>query len=107
MPTSPAIDLPNMKVHERLIMFLDDDHEAVEAAELTKQTLVDTQARMGVMLDLMPMGLLIHTRQGIIFGNQEAARLLQVPQNEVVGKHFLDFLTTHAEEAERQMEDAF
>ncbi len=89
------------------MMFFDEDHEAVEAAELTKQTLVDTQARMGVMLDLMPMGLLIHTRQGIIFGNQEAARLLQVPQDEVVGRHFLDFLTNHADEAARQMEDAF
>jgi len=88
-------------------MFLDEDHEALEAAELTKQTLVDTQERMGMMLDLMPMGLLIHTRQGIIFGNQEAARLLQVPQSEVVGKHFLDFLTTHAEDAARQMEQAF
>ncbi|WP_158693557.1 sensor domain-containing diguanylate cyclase [Neorhizobium alkalisoli] len=88
-------------------MFLDEDHEALEAAELTKQTLVDTQERMGIMLDLMPMGLLIHTRQGIIFGNQEAARLLQVPQEEVVGKHFLDFLTTHAEEAAKQMEEAF
>ncbi|PDS77627.1 sensor domain-containing diguanylate cyclase [Rhizobium sp. L43] len=88
-------------------MFLDEDHEALEAAALTKQTLVDTQARMGMMLDLMPMGLLIHTRQGIIFGNQEAARLLQVPQNEVVGKHFLDFLSTHAEEAAKQMEEAF
>lgn len=88
-------------------MFLDEDHEALEAAALTKQTLVDTQERMGMMLDLMPMGLLIHTRQGIIFGNQEAARLLQVPQNEVVGKHFLDFLSTHAEEATKQMEEAF
>ena len=87
-------------------MFLDEDHEALEAAELTKQTLVDTQERMGMMLDLMPMGLLIHTRQGIIFGNQEAARLLQVPQSEVVGKHFLDLLTTHAEDAARQMDQA-
>ncbi|WP_105441312.1 sensor domain-containing diguanylate cyclase [Neorhizobium sp. T25_13] len=88
-------------------MFLDEDHDAHEAAELTKQTLVDTQERMGMMLDLMPMGLLIHTRQGIIFGNQEAARLLHVPQNEVVGKHFLDFLSTCADEAAQQMEEAF
>lgn len=88
-------------------MFLDEDHEALEAAELTKQTLVDTQQRMGMMLDLMPMGLLIHTRQGILFGNQEAARLLHVPQDEVVGKHFLDFLSTCAEEAAQQMEEAF
>ncbi|WP_210167013.1 sensor domain-containing diguanylate cyclase [Rhizobium acidisoli] len=59
------------------------------------------------MLDLMPMGFLIHTKQGIIFGNQEAARLLQVRQNEVVGRHFLDFLATHVEEAAKQMEEAF
>ncbi len=88
-------------------MFLDEDHEAVAAAELTKQTLVDTQARMGMMLDLMPMGLLIHTQQGVIFGNQEACRLLQVSQDQLIGRHFLDFLQTHVEEAEQQMEKAF
>ena len=88
-------------------MFLDEDQEALVAAELTKQTLVDTQARMGMMLDLMPMGLLIHTRQGIIFGNQEASRLLQVPQDQVVGRHFLDFLQTQIDEAAQQMEEAF
>ncbi|MEX2744507.1 GGDEF domain-containing protein [Rhizobium mongolense] len=88
-------------------MFLDEDHEALVAAELTKQTLVDTQARMGMMLDLMPMGLLIHTRQGIIFGNQEAARLLQVSQDQIVGRHFLDFLQTQIDDAAQQMEEAF
>lgn len=88
-------------------MFLDEDHEAVAAAELTKQTLVDTQARMGMMLDLMPMGLLIHTQQGVIFGNQEACRLLQVRQDQLIGRHFLDFLQTHVEDAEQQMEKAF
>ncbi|PDS78090.1 hypothetical protein CO654_33480 [Rhizobium sp. L18] len=88
-------------------ILLNEDHQALEAAELSKQTLVDTQQRMGMMLDLMPMGFLIHTKQGIIFGNQEAARLLQVPQNEVVGRHFLDFLTTNAEAAAKQMGEAF
>jgi len=88
-------------------MFLDEDQDALVAAELTKQTLVDTQARMGMMLDFMPMGLLIHTRQGIIFGNQEASRLLQVPQDQVVGRHFLDFIQTQIDEAAQQMEEAF
>jgi diguanylate cyclase len=88
-------------------MFLDEDHDSVAAAELTKQTLVDTQARMGMMLDLMPMGLLIHTQQGIIFGNQEACRLLQVPQDQLIGRHFLDFLQTQVDEAAQQMEEAF
>jgi diguanylate cyclase (GGDEF)-like protein/PAS domain S-box-containing protein len=88
-------------------VFLDEDHEAVSAAERTKQTLIDTQARMGMMLDLMPMGLLIHTQQGILFGNQEACHLLGIAKDELVGRHFLDFLRSHTEDAERQMEMAF
>lgn len=88
-------------------MFLEEDHEAVSAAERTKKTLIDTQARMGMMLDLMPMGLLIHTQQGIIFGNQEACHLLGSAKDQLVGRHFLDFLKTHVEEAERQMDMAF
>ncbi|MDB5554358.1 MAG: cyclic-guanylate-specific phosphodiesterase [Rhizobium sp.] len=62
---------------------------------------------IGMMLDLMPMGLLIHTQQGIIFGNQEASRLLQIPQDQIVGRHFLDFLQTQVDEAAQQMELAF
>jgi diguanylate cyclase (GGDEF)-like protein/PAS domain S-box-containing protein len=88
-------------------MFFEDDSQSLVAAELTKQSLVDTQARMGMMLDLMPMGLLIHTRQGVIFANQEASRLLQVSQNDVIGRHFLDFLQTQVDEAASQMEGAF
>ena len=88
-------------------MFLEEDDDASVAAEQTKQSLVDTQARMGMMLDLMPMGLLIHTRQGIIFANQEAARMLQVSQADLVGRHFLDFVQTHADAAECQIEGAF
>ena len=88
-------------------MFFEEDSDALVAAELTKQSLVDTQARMGMMLDLMPMGLLIHTKQGIIFGNQEASRLLQMSQEEIVGRHFLDFLQTRVGEAASQMDEAF
>jgi len=73
-------------------LFLDDDADAFGAAELTKKTLIDTQERMGMMLDLMPMGLLIHTAQGIIFANQEACRLLQITQDRAIGHHFLDFV---------------
>lgn len=73
-------------------LFFDDDAEALGAAELTKKTLIDTQERMGMMLDLMPMGLLIHTVQGIIFANQEACRLLQITQAQSIGHHFLDFV---------------
>jgi diguanylate cyclase len=88
-------------------MFFEEDDTALAAAQRTKQSLVDTQAQMGMMLDLMPMGLLIHTRQGIIFANQEASRLLRISQDEVVGRHFLDFLRTQVAEAGQQMEDAF
>ena len=89
-------------------LFLDDDAAALGAAELTKKTLIDTQERMGMMLDLMPMGLLIHTAQGIIFANQEACRLLQISQAQAVGHHFLDFVDTgEIEPIRRQIEDSF
>jgi diguanylate cyclase (GGDEF)-like protein/PAS domain S-box-containing protein len=72
-------------------LFLEDD-ETAQAAELTQKSLIDTQERMGMMLDLMPMGLLIHTQQGIIFANQEACRQLHIGQAEAIGHHFLDFV---------------
>jgi diguanylate cyclase (GGDEF)-like protein/PAS domain S-box-containing protein len=72
-------------------LFVEDD-ETAHAAELTQRTLIDTQERMGMMLDLMPMGLLIHTRQGIIFANQEACRQLHISQKQAIGHHFLDFI---------------
>ncbi|SOE17540.1 PAS domain S-box-containing protein/diguanylate cyclase (GGDEF)-like protein [Hoeflea halophila] len=70
--------------------YLDDD--AIGAAEATQQALIDTQQRLGMMLDIMPMGLLIHTEQGILFGNQEACRMLGVRKEELVGQHVLDFV---------------
>ena len=72
--------------------FFVEDSAAADAAELTQRTLIDTQERMGMVLDLMPMGLMVHTRQGIIFANREACRLLEVTQSQAVGQHFLDFL---------------
>lgn len=87
-------------------MFFDDD-DGIDAASLTNQSLIDTQERMGLMLDVMPMGLLIHTQQGIVYANQEAARLLSVSQNTVVGRHFLDFVSARAAEASQQIDCAF
>jgi diguanylate cyclase len=82
----------------RTVVNLDffDDDEAFDAATLTQKTLIDTQERMGMMLDAMPMGLLIHTMQGILFCNQEACRLLEVGKIDAIGQHFLDFI--HAKE---------
>ncbi len=48
------------------------DVEAAEAASLTQRAIVDTQQNLGKMLDLMPIGLLIHTEQGIVFANRQA-----------------------------------
>ncbi len=89
-------------------LFLDDDADARGAAELTKKTLIDTQERMGMMLDLMPMGLLIHTVQGIIFANQEACRLLHITQAQAIGHHFLDFVSPeNTGPVGRQLSDSF
>ncbi len=70
----------------------EDDDAAFDAARQTHQTLIDTQERMGMMLDVMPMGLLIHTEQGILFANREARRMLEVSGEAAVGQHLLDFV---------------
>ncbi|UJW86791.1 sensor domain-containing diguanylate cyclase [Devosia sp. SL43] len=72
--------------------FIDDDQDALAAADLTKKSLVDTRENLGVMLDVMPMGLLIHTEQGILFANREACKLLQSPKEVLTGQHLLDFV---------------
>lgn len=69
--------------------FADD---AQDAAEATQRALIDTQQRMGMMLDIMPMGLLIHTEQGVLFANQEACRMLGAEKEQLVGQHVLDFI---------------
>ena len=63
---------------------------SLSAALLTQKSLVDTQERLGAMLEVMPIGLLIHTEQGILFANQEACELLQADKQELVGQHLLD-----------------
>jgi diguanylate cyclase len=91
-----------------MLMFFDDDEcTAANAAEVTRQTLIDTQQRLGVMMDVMPMGLLIHTRQGIIYANQEAARLLGSDQRDLIGRHFLDYLDADSGHLSVQIDRAF
>jgi diguanylate cyclase len=68
------------------------DDAAMEAAILTQKSLVDTQDRLGVMLDIMPISLLIHTEQGILFANQAACGLLHTDRATLVGQHLLDFV---------------
>lgn len=87
--------------------FVEDD-AAFDAARQTHQTLIDTQERMGMMLDIMPMGLLIHTEQGILFANQEACHMLEVTNEAVVGQHFLDFVAqSHFAAVMEQFETSF
>ncbi len=69
-----------------------DDLDGSTAAQITQRSLIDTQERLGMMLDVMPVGLIIHTQQGILFANQQACRLLQISNAEAVGHHILDFV---------------
>ncbi|MDX1739601.1 MAG: sensor domain-containing diguanylate cyclase, partial [Alphaproteobacteria bacterium] len=78
--------------------FFIDDEVGSAQANLTKKRLIDTQERMGALLDLMPnvipMGLLVHQEQGILFANNEACRLFDITKDEILGKHIFDFMTT-------------
>lgn len=78
-------------------MFIDDE-EGTDDALLTHQTLIDTQERLGALLDLMPTGLIIHQMQGILYANQQALSLLQQTEDTVTGKHFLDFTNSEVRE---------
>lgn len=75
------------------------EDDAQGAAEATQRALIDTQQRMGMMLDIMPMGLLIHTEQGVLFANQEACRMLGAKKEQLVGRHILDFIAPSEFEA--------
>jgi len=61
-------------------------------ARKTHDELVLAQSKLGLFLDLVPAGLFIHQRQGVIFANQEASRILGLPASGLVGSHFLDFV---------------
>ncbi|WP_162600034.1 sensor domain-containing diguanylate cyclase [Azospirillum sp. TSH58] len=58
----------------------------------TSHELSLTRSKLGDMLDLLPAGLLIHQEMGIVFANQEAARILGQSGDALVGRHFLDFV---------------
>jgi len=51
-----------------------------------------TYERMGLMLDLLPIGLIIHQRQGILFSNQAACDIFRPSQKSLSGEHLKDFL---------------
>jgi diguanylate cyclase len=70
--------------------FFEDDKASLDDARLTQQSLVDTQERLGAVLEALPVGLLIHTAQGILYANAHAAGLLHSTLRSLSGQHFLD-----------------
>jgi len=88
-------------------LFKSDD-EGLDAAVLTQKSLIDTQERLGAMLDVMPIGLLIHTGQGILFANRAACQLLRTEPQRLLGQHMLDFVrSTDVERVNEQFHASF
>ncbi|SCA56860.1 putative Histidine kinase [Candidatus Terasakiella magnetica] len=69
-----------------------DDTEGTENAEKLEQLLADTKVRMGMMFELMPIGMALHQEQSIIYANKEMARLLETQPESLIGRHCLDFI---------------
>ena len=72
------------------IDLFEDDTAHARIIMQTQKSLVDTQDKLGLMLDAMPIGLLFHTEQGILFANREACKLLKSDKSALFGQHFLD-----------------
>jgi len=70
----------------------EEDSTGLDEARQTQQQLVDSQERLGAVLEALPVGLLIHTAQGILYANAAAAMLLQTSANALSGHHLLDYL---------------
>ncbi|WP_167730447.1 ATP-binding protein [Terasakiella sp. SH-1] len=72
--------------------FFFDDDEGTNDALITQQALVDTQEKLGALLDLMPTGLVIHQKHSMLYANQQALELLELAAEQITGCHLLDFL---------------
>lgn len=69
----------------------DCDEQGSATADITRASLVDTEDRLGIMLDAMPLGVLIHSQHAILYANAGACSLLGEKRDSLIGKHFLDF----------------
>ncbi len=69
-----------------------DDTEADQAASKTAQTLANSEQHLGRMLELMPIGVLIHSEQAIVFANRQAALFFCAEGKQLRGQHLLDFV---------------
>lgn len=70
----------------------DADVESIATAALTQKVLVDTQDRLGSVLEAMPIGLMFHSEQAILYANKQVCELLQLPKEQLFGQHFLDYV---------------
>lgn len=77
------------------------EESGLDQAKLTQQSLVDTQQRMGIVLEALPVGLLIHTAQGILYANRAACDLLMTDSESLMGRHLLDHVAHEDETALR------
>lgn len=79
-----------------------DDQDGTDQATQTQKLLLDTQERIGALLDLLPnaipMGLIIHQPQALLFANKEICRMFDASHHEMIGKHLLDFVTDEVRE---------
>lgn len=80
-----------------------DDEQGTDDALLTNKNLIDTQEKLGTLLDLMPTGLIIHQLQGILYANQQALTLFEENAHDIVGKHILDFVAEPLREQSTEM----
>lgn len=66
------------------------DRSGYTQAALTQQSLLDGQQRLGTVLEALPVGLLFHTAQGILYSNLAACDLLKTDSKSLLGRHLLD-----------------
>lgn len=81
------------------------EDSGLRQAKLTQQSLIDTQQRMGAVLEALPVGLLIHTAQGILYANRAASDLLMTDGQSLMGRHLLDHVAREDESSLRGLFD--
>ena len=69
-----------------------DDVENEKAAKKLRRFVQLTDERMGMLLEALPVGMALHQEQSIVFANKALSRLLGYNQQELIGKHCLDFI---------------
>lgn len=70
----------------------DFDEPGSAAAALTRETMEGAEQLMGVAFDALPIALLFHTAQGILFANAEACAMFGTEKSALIGRHLLDYI---------------